>query len=183
MPDFAALSKSSRAPAAPNFPAPPANDKRNYVLSNHRPGVILQLMNKKSDPIIGNWYRHLDKGQMFQVTAFDEDEALVELQHFDGDLEEVTLSIWRSMDLETAEAPEDWTGPMDDIEQDDLGYSETAMSDSDWRRPLQETSAEQSEDWENTGSEEETAGQDEKQLAEELWEPEKIEAVARESSA
>jgi hypothetical protein len=62
------------------------------------------------DPLIGNWYRHLDKGQMFRVVAFDEHDALVELQHFDGDIEEVDLTAWRSMDLEIAEAPEDWTG-------------------------------------------------------------------------
>ena len=141
-------------------------------------------MNNELDPIVGNWYRHLDKGQMFQVIALDDDEGLIELQHFDGDIEEVTLRIWRSMDLEIAAAPEDWTGPIDDIERDDLGYSsETEMSGSDWRRPLQEIPREQTEAWENTGSKEDTANQDEGQLAEELWDPEKIEAVDRESGA
>ncbi len=44
------------------------------------------------DPLTGTWYRHLDKGQMFRVVAFDEHDALVELQHFDGDIEEVDLA-------------------------------------------------------------------------------------------
>jgi len=35
-------------------------------------------------PIINQWYRHLDKGQRFFVTAVDEDDATVEVQHFDG---------------------------------------------------------------------------------------------------
>ena len=134
-------------------------------------------MDIELDPIVGTWYRHLDKGQMFWVVALDEGEALIELQHFDGDIEEVDLTSWHGMDLEIAEAPEDWTGPMDDIERDDLGYSETAMSGSDWRGPLQETPLEQTEAWENTESEEDRADPGEGQSAEELWEPEKIEAV------
>ena len=134
-------------------------------------------MDIELDPIIGNWYRHLVKGQMFRIVAFDESEALIEVQHFDGDIEEVDLTAWRGMDLEIAAAPEDWTGPVDDVERDDLGYSETAMSASDWSGPLQETPLEQTEAWENTESEEDRADPGEGRSAEELWEPEKIEAV------
>lgn len=116
---------------------------------------------------------------MFRVIAVDETQALIELQHFDGDIEEVDLTVWHGMDLQIAEAPEDWTGPMDDIERDDLGYSETAMSDKDWHEPLQETPREKMEAWEATDSEEGTADLDEGQTAEELWEPEKIEGVEK----
>jgi len=72
------------------------------------------------------------------VTAFDEEEGTVEIQHFDGDIEEMDLDDWRELDLELIEPPEDWTGPVDDVERDDLGYSETDMSADDWREPLQE---------------------------------------------
>jgi hypothetical protein len=139
-------------------------------------------MDRELDPIIGNWYRHLDKGQMFQVIAFDDGDATVELQHFDGDIEEVSLRAWRAMDLEVAEAPEDWTGPMDDIEQDDLGYSsETVMSNEDWSAPLQEVRRDQQEAWEVTAEPDDGENRDEKPLAEELWEPQKIEAIDEES--
>ena len=108
-------------------------------------------MQGEIDPIIGNWYRHLDKGQMFQVVQFDDSEGLIELQHFDGDIEEVTLAIWKTLDLELAEAPEDWTGPMNDIERDDLGYSsDTRMSRKDWDDPLQETPGNDKETWERS---------------------------------
>lgn len=141
-------------------------------------------MANEFDPMIGNWYRHLDKGQMFQVIAIDDDERLVELQHFDGDIEELSMVAWRAMDLELAEAPEDWTGPLDDIEPDDLGYSsETAMSRSDWARPLQETPGRELEAWEDTETTKEAGGSDSAQTAEELWEPEKIDAVDSESTA
>ncbi len=137
-------------------------------------------MANELDPLIGNWYRHLDKGQMFRVVAFDEDDALVELQHFDGDVEEVDLTAWRSMDLEIAEAPEDWTGPTDSIEKDDLDYTETGMSGRDWRRPLEEIQREETGAGESNRPEEDI-GQGETPSTEELWEPAKIEEVEPDS--
>jgi hypothetical protein len=87
-------------------------------------------------PVTGEWYRHLDKGQPFRVVNIESKDNLVEIQTFDGDLEEVEIADWFAMDLEPAAAPEDWTGPMDDIETDDLGYEDTAMTDKDWRASL-----------------------------------------------
>jgi hypothetical protein len=82
------------------------------------------------------------------VTAIDDDEGTVEIQHFDGDVEEMDLDDWRELDLEAIEPPEDWTGPVDDIERDDLGYSETGMQPEDWTEPLEEKvkSTEESEE-------------------------------------
>lgn len=91
-----------------------------------------------ADPIVGNWYAHLDKGQRFEVVAVDEDEGTVELQYFDGAVEEVELGEWYELEVEPAEAPEDWTGPVDDVERDDLGYSDTGMEEGDWRENLRD---------------------------------------------
>jgi hypothetical protein len=82
-------------------------------------------MKDELEPVVGNWYVHLDKGTPFQVVSIDEQARTIELQHFDGDLEECDFEEWRAMDLELGEEPEDWTGPVDDIEKDDLGYTET----------------------------------------------------------
>jgi hypothetical protein len=89
-------------------------------------------------PIVSQWYRHRDKGYEFQVLSIDEDEATLEVQHFDGDVEELDLDGWYELDIEPIEAPEDWTGPMDDVERDDLGYTETDMDQEDWESPLRE---------------------------------------------
>jgi len=129
------------------------------------------------DAIVGNWYRHLDKGQMFKVVALDETTALVELQHFDGDIEEVDRVTWGGMDLEIAAAPEDWSGSVDVVERDDLGYSETGMTSRDWRESLQETRSDQTEAWQDTDSKKDDADRGQGKLTEELWEQEKIEAV------
>lgn len=84
------------------------------------------------DALVGNWYRRLDKGQEFQVVAIEDDGQTIELQRFDGDLEVVELDDWLELELEMIEPPEDWTGPVDDLQPDDLGYSETHMQREDW---------------------------------------------------
>jgi hypothetical protein len=84
------------------------------------------------DPIIGNWYEHLDKGLRFEVVAIDEDEGLVEIQYFNGDIEEIELEMWYDLEIEPSEPPEDWTGPMDDAESDDLDDIDTDIESDDW---------------------------------------------------
>ena len=94
-------------------------------------------------PIVSQWYRHFDKGQRFQVTAFDEDAGTVAIQNFDGDVEEIDIDEWYLLEVEPIEPPEDWTGPVDDVERDDLGYSDAGMSGEDWSEPLEEGNEEE----------------------------------------
>lgn len=96
-------------------------------------------MNSEADPIVGNWYRHLDKGQPFVVVAVDDEAGLVEIQHFDGDLEEIELEAWYRLPIEPIEEPENWSGPLDVAELDDLGGTEvTDTRPEDWSEPLEE---------------------------------------------
>jgi len=97
------------------------------------------VMNSEVDPIVGNWYQHLDKGQAFQVVSVDEDADLVEIQHYDGDVEEMDFDAWYRLEIQPIEAPENWSGPMDVVEMDDL--TGTEVSDTppeDWVEPLEE---------------------------------------------
>jgi hypothetical protein len=89
--------------------------------------------------VVSQWYRHLDKGHEFYITAIDEEAGTVEIQNFDGDLDEVELADWYKLDIEPIETPADWTGPVDDVEVDDLGYTETDMTAEDWSDPLAES--------------------------------------------
>lgn len=95
-------------------------------------------MSTDVDPIIGHWYEHTDKGYKFEVVGFDEEAGLVEIQFYDGNLDEIELDEWYEQELEVSEPPEDWTGPVDDVEVDDLDYTDTQMRPEDWSRPLQE---------------------------------------------
>ncbi len=97
-----------------------------------------ELPGETVEPVEDQWYRHLDKGQEFMVVAVNADDGTVEIQHFDGDVEELDLEDWYGLPLEAIEPPENWTGPFDDIEPDDLDYDDTAMSEGEWQEPLQE---------------------------------------------
>src|ERR1700722_14481029 len=72
-------------------------------------------------PGIGGWYR-LNGGDSFEIVAVDEDDGTVDIQYFDGTLEEMDLEDWEAHwsdgVLEVAEAPEDWSGSVD-IERGD----------------------------------------------------------------
>ena len=83
------------------------------------------------DPIVGNWYQRQDKGREFEVVAFDEEEGAVEIQYFDGDVEHVDIDSWYDWDLERTENPDNWTGSVNNIETDDLGYDETDVDDGE----------------------------------------------------
>jgi len=80
------------------------------------------IMIGELEPIEGNWYHYIDKEQDFMVVDVNEKEGTVDIQYFDGDIEELEMEEWEEMDLEEIEPPEDWTGPLDDLEADDRGY-------------------------------------------------------------
>ncbi len=57
------------------------------------------------------------------------------MQHFDGTIEGMDLDVWRSIDLESAQAPEDWSGSVD-IDLEDLLDPEKHV-DHGWKNPLE----------------------------------------------
>jgi hypothetical protein len=87
-------------------------------------------------PGIGDWYR-LNGGESFEVVAFDDDDGTIDIQYFDGTLEEMDREDWESQwadgTLETAEAPEDWSGSVDIERTDDDGRSEPLGEDRELR--------------------------------------------------
>lgn len=93
-----------------------------------------------ADPIVGAWYANTtEKGQRFEVVSVDEDAGVVEVQHFDGDVEEWDIDDWYQMDLEAIEPPENWTGPMDDAASDDgTVFMESDMTEDEWDEPYRE---------------------------------------------
>ncbi len=94
-------------------------------------------MNSVGRARIDQWYQRQDKGEAFLVTGYDDKSRTIEIQTFDGDVDEIDEEVWSTLPLEFAEPPENWTGPVDDVEVDDLGYSETDMTEADWSVPLQ----------------------------------------------
>ena len=72
------------------------------------PGVI--EVGREYDPIAGQWYRDLEADETFQVLSVDEDQELIEIQHLDGDLEDLDVDAWAELDVELTEEPEGWSG-------------------------------------------------------------------------
>ena len=85
-------------------------------------------------PVVGDWYRRIN-GALFEVVAVDRDDGTVEVQHFDGTLEEFDLESWEEQDFEEAQAPEDWTGSVD-VEPEDYDSEREITATSTWMDPL-----------------------------------------------
>lgn len=87
-------------------------------------------------PTIGDWYRDAS-GNRFEIVAVDEEDASIEIQYFDGALEELDLDSWGELGVEAIEPPEDWSGSLD-IQPDDYGVDLDRQRRSEWANPLDE---------------------------------------------
>jgi hypothetical protein len=76
-------------------------------------------------PTIDQWYSRQGSAEVFRVVAVD--DGAIEIQNFEGDVEEVDLEVWEELDIALAEPPDDWTGPFDNIEADDIDDTDSAM--------------------------------------------------------
>lgn len=86
-------------------------------------------MQNRIEPRHGQWYAHLDKGGMFKVVAIDPSHGSIEVQTFEGDVEEFESDDWQQLDLEAIAEPDDCSGPFDELEPDG-GESPQALIDS-----------------------------------------------------
>lgn len=81
-------------------------------------------MTTVADPIIGSWYKDLEKSVIFKVIAIEERDDSIEVQYDDGDIGEYDKESWYASTFDYIEEPKDWSAPFDDLELDDLGYSD-----------------------------------------------------------
>ena len=105
-------------------------------------------------PIVGQWYMRSDTGLMFEVVSVDAHDG-VEIQDYDGNLDEVDMNTWRAQDLEPIEQPEDLSGAFDVAEPDEADGSDESEFDRDWREP-QPVRADTEEAWQSTSAEAES---------------------------
>jgi hypothetical protein len=92
-------------------------------------------------PTVGDWYRR-GIGARCDVGAIDRDDDTIEIQHFDGTLEELELDAWDEQEFEEARPPEDWTGSVD-VEPEDYETEREITATAMWTDPL--TSLDRSE--------------------------------------
>lgn len=67
------------------------------------------------EPAIGQWYRDIDN-RVFEVVALDDDS--IEIQFFDGDVEELEMEIWQELAVVSIAEPNDSSGPFDEADDE-----------------------------------------------------------------
>lgn len=73
-------------------------------------------------PEVGAWYR-FSGGEIFEIVALDAEESTIEIQYFDGTIEELDFDEWGERaalgEIEPTAEPEDWSGSIDVDPNDD----------------------------------------------------------------
>lgn len=75
---------------------------------------------KREIDSVGQWYLRPDTHETFHLIDWDEQSGTARVQMCDGSLDEIDEDSWRALSPEPVEAPEDWTGPLDNLEIGDL---------------------------------------------------------------
>ena len=101
---------------------------------------------------IAQWYRRSDKGEAFVVTAIDETTGAIEVQTFDGDIDEIDGNSWSALPLEMIEPPEDWSGALDVAPEVAEEFESETGTMSEW---VEESGQSGRERWEDTTPEDE----------------------------
>ncbi|MDX1696950.1 MAG: DUF6763 family protein [Thiohalobacterales bacterium] len=91
-------------------------------------------MPNEHQPRIGDWYQSIN-GDRFEIVALDDDEGTLEIQYYDGAIEEIDFDSWAEMEIDSIEAPEDWSGSLD-IEREDYGVDLELTAPNDHINPL-----------------------------------------------
>ena len=85
-------------------------------------------------PVIGHWYSRTN-GNLLKIVAVDEEDATIEVQFFDGTIDEVDLDTWNSLLLERVGPPEDWSGSVD-MDPEDFSGSDNGDIPLGYHDPL-----------------------------------------------
>lgn len=68
---------------------------------------------------VGSWFSTID-GDSLKVVAYDPDEGVIEVQFYDGTIEEYDLDDWMELEPKPIAPPEDWSGSYD-VGKEDYG--------------------------------------------------------------
>ncbi len=94
------------------------------------------MQQPKIKPNIGDWYKN-PMGDQFEVVAYDEQAGTVEIQYYDGNVEELDCESWHDLGMVGIEPPEDWSGSLD-IEREDYGVDLEDNRHDEWHNYLED---------------------------------------------
>jgi hypothetical protein len=90
---------------------------------------------KPLGPVVGMWYKDLQANACFEVVAWDADARTIETQHIDGEVSEYDLDTWRQLLLITIEEPEDWRNAFE-LDANEFSDPDLPFHPEDWSGPL-----------------------------------------------
>ena len=77
-------------------------------------------------PSLGQWFKR-PNDTLLKVVAVDEDDSTIEIQYFDGTIDEIDREAWAEQFLIEVAAPEDWSGSVDMDPDDYVGRKADEM--------------------------------------------------------
>ena len=101
------------------------------------------------EPIIGHWYRNKElSSEIFEVVAIDNDEKLIEIQYFDGQIGELELDTWKESRIVEVAEPEDWSGAYELSTEDLSDYKSEVIHPPKRDNPINTIESDSPEDLE-----------------------------------
>ena len=86
-------------------------------------------------PSVGAWYKNMETGETFEVVALADDGMSIEIQFFEGEVAELDSDTWEELALSQLPPPEDFSGPYDDLEPEEIEVDGSAQGRR-WQNPL-----------------------------------------------
>jgi hypothetical protein len=92
-------------------------------------------MHNYQELAIGVWYKSPEIQDIFEIVALDPENDCIEIQYFNGEIEEMDLSSWNELNIVEIDPPEDWSGAYE-MNKEDLENYEDIIRPEDWGGPL-----------------------------------------------
>lgn len=80
-------------------------------------------------PAIGQWYQDAQH-RYFEVVARDEES--VEIQFYDGNIEEIDMDSWVLLSVKSAAEPNDGISPFEELDFNEGDLTEESFQSRDW---------------------------------------------------
>jgi len=82
---------------------------------------------------ISHWYRPQEGQNLFEVVAIDFDDQSIEIQYFDGSVEEIEFGGWKTLVPVEIAPPQDWAGAYG-FQRADPSFDAYAVSEASCRK-------------------------------------------------
>jgi hypothetical protein len=105
---------------------------------------IMVARTQKEEPLIGSWYDSKDFPECFRVVAYDNPHDAVEIQYFDGEIEEIDYETWQQLNPYEIPEPEDASAPFEMEREDILDMLNEIENDEDLASHLRHIDDEES---------------------------------------